>query len=218
MRILIGYSMRSGSTLLQHILGQHSSISASSDLSSFVPMLLGRGLRQGSTALCLKPMDLLFLSSSLLGCAAKRFDRFIWLTRDPRDSYLSSLDSGYAYLLWPPGPKASGVDLWLLRRWKWISARYLEAPEGWHLVRYEDLVTRPEEVIRNLFDYLGLSAERLLPFSRFSLLHGGDYKIRRTSTVHSRSVTRYKEKLSPEQLGVFHRMLGPEMQAFGYQV
>ncbi|MFW6244159.1 MAG: hypothetical protein ACOC15_03385, partial [Desulfovibrionales bacterium] len=34
MRVIIGYSMRSGSTLLSHILGGHSQIRAYSDISS----------------------------------------------------------------------------------------------------------------------------------------------------------------------------------------
>lgn len=37
MRILIGYSMRSGSTLLQHILDGHTKLRSLSDLSSFPP-------------------------------------------------------------------------------------------------------------------------------------------------------------------------------------
>jgi hypothetical protein len=46
------------------------------------------------------------------------FDRYVWLVRDPRDSYLSAVESGYAYLFWPRGKKEMGIDVGLLKRWK----------------------------------------------------------------------------------------------------
>lgn len=136
-RILIGYSMRSGSTLLSHILNQHSLIDAHSDLSAFGALLRLTSGKVQTRHLCVKPMDIFYLSElpALLG----RFDRFIWLTRDPRDSYFSTVESGYAYLLWPPGRRRAGIDTGLLRRWERITRRYFERSALWQLVRYEDL-------------------------------------------------------------------------------
>ena len=101
MRILIGYSMRSGSTLLQHILDQHSAVRSYSDISSF-PALASAWLGLPSKGHCLlKPMDLFYLLPGNKFFAS--FDRNVWLVRDPRDSYLSAVESGYAYLFWPLG-------------------------------------------------------------------------------------------------------------------
>ena len=214
MRILIGYSMRSGSTLLQHILGQHSAVRSYSDISSF-PALASAwlGLRTRGYRL-IKPLDLFYLlpGSRFLWS----FDRHVWLVRDPRDSYLSVVESGYAYLFWPRGKKEMGIDVGLLKRWKKIAARYLHNAHKWHLIRYEDLVTDPDRTLKALLDYIQLPREQLLPFSRFNLLKGGDYKLRKTNTVTTRSLHRFTRQLTPGQIDVFDYHLGSELKAFGY--
>ena len=214
MRILVGYSMRSGSTLLQHILDQHSAVRSSSDLSSF-PVLASACLGLPCPGVRLvKPVDLMYLVPSRK--LENRFDRHLWLVRDPRDSYLSTVESGYAYLLWPKGKKRQGIDLGLIKRWKRIAGRYLQNPDKWHLIRYEDLVQDPDSTLRHLLDYLDLPSERLLPFSRFNLLKGGDYKIRKTSTVNQKSKQRFLRQMSPEQMELFASCVQEEMEAFGY--
>lgn len=214
MRILVGYSMRSGSTLLQHILDQHSEVRACSDVSS-LPSLAAAwlGLRKRGYRL-IKPVDLLYL---LPGSRQYRgFDRYVWLARDPRDSYLSAVESGYAYLFWPRGKKEEGIDVGLLKRWKQIAQRYLHSPEKWHLVRYEDLVRDPDTTLAALLEHIALPPEQLLPFSRFNLLKGGDYKLRSTTTVTTKSLHRHTRQLSTAQQHVFDTYLGQELEAFGY--
>ncbi|MBS3756872.1 MAG: sulfotransferase [Desulfobacterales bacterium] len=215
MKILIGYAMRSGSTLLQHILGQHSKLCAYSDLSSFAVLTrLMLGGDTGHRHLCIKPMDIIYLKQQVR--IYRHFDKYLWLARDPRDSYLSCMESGYAYLFWPRGLKEAGIDTGLLKRWKKIYRHFFDAPERWHLLRYEDLVLQPDETLAGLFDYLELPYERLLPFSQFKMRNGGDYKIRSSSTVKSLSVSRYIRQLSALQIGVFENYLGNEIQRLGY--
>lgn len=215
MKIIIGYSMRSGSTLLQHILNQHSELCAYSDVSSFAVLAkLVLGFNHGRGNICVKPMDIFFLKPQKR--IYRYFDKHIWLARDPRDSYLSSVESGYAYLFWPRGSKDSDIDTGLLKRWKMVYRSYFMAPERWYLLRYEDLVCEPENTLKHLFDYLGLPCESLLPFRRFKMINGGDYKIRRTTTVKPTSAARYTQRLSARQLAVFDRYLGLEMQCLGY--
>lgn len=214
MRILIGYSMRSGSTLLQHILDGHSAIDAYGDLSS-IPALwrcVTGGAMQRS--ICIKPMDVLYLQRRV--DFYRHFDRFIWLTRDPRDSYLSTIESGYAYLMWRRGELREGIDLGLLRRWQRIYRHYFDHPERWYLLRYEDLVSRPVPTVRALLDHLDLSHETLFPFPRFKRRHGGDYKITEHQHVTTRSRARYLREMSPAQMQVFDHELGDALQALGY--
>lgn len=206
--------MRSGSTLLAHILGGHSRLRSFSDLSSFLALArLASGLGPRGD-ICVKPVDLVYRYG--WPDAGRHFDRRVWITRDPRDSYLSSLESGYAYWFQRPGPWEEGLDVGLLERWRQVHRCYLEAPGRWHLVRYEELVSRPEPVLRDLLGYLGLPYERLYPFPRFSLLHGGDYKLRRARTVQAGSRGRHRRELSDAQQAVFQRRLGAEMDALGY--
>jgi hypothetical protein len=214
-RILIGYSMRSGSTLLSHVLGQHSQIESYSDLSAFGALARLAMKPSPGRHLCVKPMDVFYLSQHPR--LMPQFNRFVWLTRDPRDSYLSTVESGYAYLLWPPGRRIVGIDTGLLRRWQRITQRYLACPDLWHRVRYEELTSRPDEVLGSLFDYLGIPSEELLPFDRFKLRRGGDYKIRDSSNIHSSSVQRWKAELNDEQRELFASMLGPTMKKLGYE-
>lgn len=210
--------MRSGSTLLQHILGGHSQIRSYSDLSStlVLPRLfMGWRPRQ---PLVVKPMDLLFLQQRYN--FYRHFDRFLWLARDPRDSYLSSVESGYAYLFWPRGAKrgemVEGIDTGLLKRWQRIYRHYFEHQSQWQLVRYEDLVEQPEKTVGDILQYLELPYEKLFPFDNFSLLQGGDYKLARSNTVNKQSARRFIKKLSAAQLQVFDDFLGEEMEWLGY--
>ena len=157
MKILIGYHQRSGSTLLQHILNEHSQIRSYSDANSLLvlpPILSGY---EPSGNVCVKPLDVFFMfeNKSLY----KQFDKFIWLARDPRDSYLSALEIKFAYNFWFPGKKLRGVDVGLLRRWQLVYRQYFHRPKRWHLIRYEDLVTRPKRVLRRLFQYLEVPFE-----------------------------------------------------------
>jgi len=214
MRVLIGYSMRSGSTLLQHILNGHSMIKAYSDLSSALGLISVLAGATAGTRICIKPPDLLYLQSSL--DFYRHFDRFIWLARDPRDSYLSSIESGYAYWFWRKGRRRHGVDLGLLRRWQRVYRHYWAYPERWHLVHYEDLASDPYNNIAGLLSYLELPQERLLPFGRFGRLHGGDYKIAGSTQVNPRSARRYMRELDGRQRAVFAEVLGQQMALLGY--
>lgn len=214
MKILIGYSMRSGSTLLQHILNGHSMLRSYSDLSSF--WMLVRSLTGFKPAghVCIKPMDLLYLQSSIN--FYRHFDRFIWLARDPRDSYLSAIESGYAYLFWPPGRKCEGIDAGLLKRWRCIYRHYFEHPERWYLVKYEDLVTSPDKTLKKLLDHLHLPYEKLYPFEPFDRLHGGDFKIANHTNLTSESARRHQRELNSRQNTLFSRLLREEMKMLGY--
>ncbi len=212
--ILIGYSMRSGSTLLQHLLDQHSQVTAYSDLSSLgvlAKVMLGGSLRGNC---CVKPLDLFYLHGG--APIHRHFNRYVWIVRDPRDSYLSSLESGYAYLFWRPGRRVRGIDVGLLFRWKRIHRFFFRHRSLWHLIRYEDMVREPDRVLRDLFRYLDLPAERLLPFRRFRLRNGGDYKIRQSTTLDTASLGRHRREFGGEQRRVFRDHIGREMAAFGY--
>lgn len=215
LRILIGYSMRSGSTLLQHILDQHSKLQSFSDVSSFgllAKMAMGWQIPGN---FCLKPMDMLFLGRHIP--FSHHFNKFLWIARDPRDSYLSTMESGYRVFVWQRGPKEHGIDVGVLTRWKQIYQHYFRHPDRWHLVRYEDLVRNPAHVIRSLLTYLELPFEQLLPFKQFKLRNGGDYKICHSSTVSTKSLQRFRRELSPAQIQVFQTYLYNELRALGYE-
>ena len=215
MKILIGYHQRSGSTLLQHILNEHSQIRSFSDISSLavLPAILLGYQPRGNV--CIKPLDVFFTYESKI--FYRRFDKLIWLARDPRDSYLSALEVNFAYNFWLPGPKIRGIDVGLLRRWRLIYRRYFKHPRQWHLLRYEDLVRKPKPALKALFRYLEIPYEKIYPFSEFQLLpNGGDPKMRGKTTIHKKSIHRYQDEMPLRQQRVFKRFLGNEMRKLGY--
>ena len=216
MNILIGYAQRSGSTLLQHILNEHSQITSYSDANSLLvlPALLSG--YHSEKNICVKPSDNYFL---LLKDKRfyERFDKFIWIARDPRDSYLSSFEIKFAYFLWLPGRKLHGVDIGILQRWKMIYSQFFQNRKRWHLIRYEDLVSQPEKELQRLFKYLELPYEPVYPFKKkFNILAGGDPKLQKTKTIHNKSVARYRLQMPKLQQKVFKLFLGREMKDLGY--
>jgi hypothetical protein len=214
MKIIIGYHQRSGSTLLQHIINEHSEIHSYSDANSllFLPSLLS-GYNPAENV-CIKPLDLFFLIKN--EGFYRKFDKFIWLARDPRDSYLSAFEVKFAYNFWFPGKKIRGIDVGLIKRWRLVYKRYFENRKRWHLIRYEDLVSRPKSIIRKLFRYLEVPYEDVLSFPKHNILSGGDPKLRKTDSIHKKSIFRYRRQMPKSQQMVFRMLLKDEMTQLGY--
>mgnify|MGYP001556061278 CR=1 FL=1 len=216
MKILIGFHQRSGSTLLQHILNSHSKVSAYSELDSVLVLPLILGGYPLPQVMAIKPWDGFFLRRPKL--FYRRFDKFIWLARDPRDTYLSEMEKGYTFgaKFWMRDKEIHGVNVGLLKRWKQIYQTYFRNRDRWHLVRYEDLATNPEPTLQALFAYLDLPYEKVYPFKKYNVLKGGDDKLAKTRTIHKKSVSRFKEQMAPKQIRVFKKFLGNEMRELQY--
>jgi hypothetical protein len=144
------------------------------------------------------------------------FDKFIWLARDPRDSYLSAFEIKFAYIFWFPGKKIRGIDVGLLQRWRLIYRQLFKHPQRWHLVRYEDIVSTPKQVLRKLFRYLEVPYEDVYPFTQHNLLSGGDPKLRKTHSIHKKSLFRHRRQMPQAQQKVFMWYLRQEMFLLGY--
>ena len=214
MKILIGYFQRSGSTLLQHILNEHTLIHSYSDVSSLLAIPLIYAGYNPRDHICIKPLDLFFMI--MREHFFEKFDKFIWLSRDPRDSYLSAFEVKFAYNFWFPGKKLRGIDLGLLKRWRLVYHQYFKNPQRWYLLRYEELVSNPKQVLSGLFRYLQVPYEDVYPFEKHNLLTGGDPKLRRTRTIHKQSIFRYKNQMPRRQQRVFIWFLYNEMRQLGY--
>jgi hypothetical protein len=87
-----------------------------------------------------------------------------------------------------------------------------------HLVRYEDLMLRPEETLTGLLSYLGVdSSDRALA----AMLEHAAKRLpsmdkHRTTPDPVASIGRWKRDLSPELQRVCEEALGPALEAFGY--
>jgi len=85
-------------------------------------------------------------------------------------------------------------------------------------VRYEELVTRPEATLGRLFAFLGeeLSSE-VLEFHRVERdLTGESSADRVRQPIDTRSIGRYRDQLSADELRVVQEIAGEELRSLGY--
>jgi hypothetical protein len=95
-------------------------------------------------------------------------------------------------------------------------------PERYHILRYEDLVERPEEVMTRLASFIGIEfTEALLIPTECSLLAVANsaYAQGRTAgRIHRRSLHRYKEQLSAEDLALVTGLTRRYARPYGYHL
>jgi len=136
---------------------------------------------------------------------------FIHLVRHPLDSVASLCEAQPFNVPSPADPDVAAARIlyggdptgWAQY---WLSvnsliSQFLAArPSRNHCVRYEDLVGDPETVLRTLFDFMGEELPDDLVSRALSDDHSPgfeDWKIRRTSGIHTRSVGRSQEWPTP---------------------
>lgn len=120
--------------------------------------------------------------------------------RDPRDVVVSTLRQTAG--AWRDKPFRQRLDTPAKIAAKWVEAvKMLEANQQRLLsVRYEELVTRPEAVLRQLASELGLEP-----------LWG------RINGVRTASIGRYRDELTLEQIEEVESIAGQMMQRLGYR-
>lgn len=134
----------------------------------------------------------------------------VHVIRDPRDRYASQAIHRRA----ARGGLGSGVALWL---WSLHHGRRNKArhPGRYMIVRYEDLVTRPREVLQQVCTFVGV------PFSPAMLEvtadDAGDTpagRVRRELTTAS--VGRHRRDLTTREIGFVHLIARRRMAEVGY--
>jgi hypothetical protein len=142
--------------------------------------------------------------------------RMIHMIRDPRDRYASALKR------W--GVSRGGVGagsaawLWSLEMAQRNRRRYLDR---YMILRYETLVFKPEESLRDVCAFIGEAFSPLM----FTLQgderfrdQGGNSSFDRLEPgrISTGSVGRFRSVMSRRQIAYMERVLGPEMSTFGY--
>jgi hypothetical protein len=139
--------------------------------------------------------------------------RFIHLVRDPRDRYEGSLS------MWPSGRGRAGAAV---ARWRYsidLGERNARRwPDRYRLVRYEDLVRQPEEVVAQLCAFVGESFEPAMmdlpdaPTYRAKLAAGAN-GVPRITADH---IGDYRGRIPPHELAFMQGQLGSRMRRYGY--
>jgi len=143
--------------------------------------------------------------------------RVIHMVRDPRDRYEASL------ALWPDGKGRSGGAT---ARWRY-STRLAERnvrryPDGYLVVRYEDLVTDTVQTLRTVCGFLGE------PFHPEMLAMPGAPERRDKLIARSRGtpgdgplspayIGRFRGHLAPQELAFIQLHVGGLMRSYGYE-
>lgn len=89
-----------------------------------------------------------------------------------------------------------------------------------HLVRYEDMVLRPEETAESVLRYLGLesSPETIEAMLGSLAARTGETEAHRTSAAPEASIGRWRQDLSPALQEVCAQAFHPALEALGYSV
>ena len=113
--------------------------------------------------------------------------------------------------------------------WHWdaynseLAHRATQFPERFRLLRYEDLVTDPEPVLRPLLDFLGEEwSDALLEHHEVQGSRGGRLKVegrsRRDEPIDVSRIDRWKQTLTAEQQVLVGDRLAPLAEFWGYHI
>lgn len=134
---------------------------------------------------------------------------FVHVVRNPMDALASLKEAGFPKAV--PASFEGKVKLYL--DFHSSAAAYVKAyPEQSLVVRYEELVFRPEENLEHLFKAIGENFEPGVLSSFFSPERGvgiEDPKVSLTRMVHSESVGRWRYDLDSSEKTLAQTILGP---------
>lgn len=150
--------------------------------------------------------------------------RFIVMLRDPRAIIASMLAIKERF------PSQVGHVLSYARHWRQFTAftiHYLQHPlfaDRLHIVRHEDLVSRPEETARRLCNFLEVGFEpRMLDTEQYiDVATGGVWAGNSAfeavaSGIRAERAERWRERLEKRVLKVIEFPCGPDMEVTGYE-
>jgi hypothetical protein len=144
--------------------------------------------------------------------------RFVWLVRDPRDVAVSAKRAVFG----PYHPRLT-AELWERQQRCGLEALNQYGPGVVHLLRYEDLVVRPEEEVAKLCAFAGESFEpEMLAFHRSEAAQRTarlSESWRNTDRpIANASVGQYQQGLTAAEQRQVEHAAAPMMRRLGYPV
>jgi Sulfotransferase family len=143
---------------------------------------------------------------------------FIHVVRDGRDVAASHLTSGYEWAYHSAEEVARG----------WVATvsgiPRDELGDQLYEMRYEDLVRRPEPVLRDLLEYLGLPwcdavlSHELVPHDLASRPYDHPSVDASWRSIDANAISRYRRDLAVEDVAQFESIAGALLEAWGYEV
>jgi hypothetical protein len=139
--------------------------------------------------------------------------KIIHIIRDGRDCYCSSKSHKYI-------PQRKSVDCFAKYWRRCLKGRLLcgDDPRIYD-IRYEDLAMKPEAKLAELMEFLGnkFEPQQLDPEALSSDVRSGrKFFVRLTEPISSKTVGRWKQELSPEEVATYDKNAGHMLDQFGY--
>jgi len=140
----------------------------------------------------------------------------IYIVRDPRDIHLS-----LANVAWNDGNAFNHALQW--REYQAISVRYQKRyGHSFTQVLYEDLITDPTNVLRQLTSQVGISFEEgmLERYQTQPLFDVKDepWKRKVASPIDASNAGKWRTQLPSDELGIFSRLCGSQLVELGYDL
>jgi hypothetical protein len=149
----------------------------------------------------------------------------IFLVRDFRDVYSSMLAYNTKFgrrAFGPPHIQTDEEFAQFLRNTtiRNLSRSWPKRQDRAHLIRYEDLISRPREILRGVIDYLELDASdaTIEGMLQRASAENPEMKQHITSSDVSTSLGRWRTSLSPQLQSVANSTFGDVLEQFGYAV
>jgi hypothetical protein len=148
--------------------------------------------------------------------------REIFLVRDWRDVFCSILAFNNKRGIVTFGRETVNSDIDFAHRLKKgisnIYKQYSMRSNKTLLVRYEDLIFKPYEELKRIFEYIGVDSESVVVNTVIEQANRPDPLLQQHRTSHSEqeSVGRWKRDLSPELQEAINAIFQEHLQAFGY--
>lgn len=141
--------------------------------------------------------------------------KFIFIVRDGRDASMSWLKARF-------GPKHIYPAA---RRWKAFHDEYenfkqVVNPDDLYELKYEDLLDRPEEIAREICDFVGEEySDEMLAFHKSTISYktdkGNDKNL--TKPLMKSNKEKWKQALSEDEKRIFEAVASEELERYGYQ-
>ena len=149
--------------------------------------------------------------------------KFVHLIRDGRDVFLSMINwkkadsSAGQFSAWKEDRVSTGALWWELNVRLGRQDGGSLAPELYHEVHYEELVSEPEETCANLCDFLGLSYDdAMLRFHEGHEIADPDLDAKKGWRPLTPGLRKWSEQMSTEDLRRFEAAAGDLLDELGY--
>lgn len=143
--------------------------------------------------------------------------QFINIYRDGRDCYCSARNHQYV---------VQGQSLTKYAKYwkKCVKARLKRGQQANIFdVKYEDLVTQPEKIVKEIMIFLGeqYDPKQIQPayYSQHQITKSKRQEFSKLSqSIDASNIYKYKHKLSPAEITKFNKIAGTELQKLGYEL